>query len=163
MEVLDGTITASPQSANSHNGVVRRVMLQLERQLTADRMTYQVSSVGFDIDDEDLAIPDLVVLPAKAEEDDRWLNAPDVVDLVLEVTSPGNAATDVRVKPRVYARMGVPIYLLIDPRHGSAICHSDPRDGEYQGVHQYAYGAAIALPDPLGGVRIETDALPRYV
>ncbi|QVQ49994.1 Uma2 family endonuclease [Spiractinospora alimapuensis] len=162
VEVLGGSLVASPAPSNKHNGVVRRVMLQVERQLTPDRMTYQVSSVGFGGDDGDLAIPDLVVLPSKAEEEDEWLNSPDVVEFVLEVASPGNPATDVTVKPQVYASMGIPIYLLIDPRRGSAVCRSDPRDGRYQGIHHFRYGAVIPLPDPLEDVRIETDALPRY-
>lgn len=162
VEILGGSIVVSPTPSNKHNLTIRRIMLQLEEQLPEDKVTVQVTSVGEPGEDDDYAIPDLVVLPAEAEDDDEWLNAPDVADFVLEVVSKGNSKTDTHVKPGEYAGWGIPIYLLVDPRKGTLVCYSDPHDGAYQAVHRMAFGGTVVLPEPLEGIRIHTDKLRRY-
>ncbi|WP_420162040.1 Uma2 family endonuclease [Nocardiopsis sp. CNT-189] len=162
VEILGGNIIVSPVSTNEHNGVIRRVLLQLEKQLPESRITLQTTSVGRAGEDDDIVIPDLVVLPVEAEDDDVRLNSPDVVDFALEVVSRGNSTIDTKVKPGVYAGMGIPVHLLLDPRDGAITCYSDPRNGTYQSVHHWKFGDTVVLPAPLKDVEIETEGLPRY-
>ncbi|MGW4382000.1 Uma2 family endonuclease [Kitasatospora sp. NPDC004531] len=60
--------------------------------------------------------PDLTVCAAPA---DRPL-------LVAEVVSPYDPETDYRAKVADYAAMGIPLYLLVDPRLGTGIVHAEP-------------------------------------
>ncbi|GAA4954204.1 Uma2 family endonuclease [Streptomonospora halophila] len=162
-EILEGSIVVSPTPRKKHGGVISRIQRQLIHRLPDDRDCYQVVAVGTPGDNADFAIPDLLVMPAaEAEADDGRLAAPDAVDLVLEVVSVRNAPADIEIKPRVYAGMGIAIYLLVDPRDGSVICYSDPREGAYQATHRMKFGDAVVLPEPLKDVRIETDDLPLY-
>ena len=80
----------------------------------------------------------------------------------MEVVSKGNPATDIQVKPGEYARWGIPIYLLIDPRQGTMVLYSDPVEGAYQGRHWMRFGDTVMLPEPLKGLEIETADLPCY-
>ncbi|MFD0776576.1 Uma2 family endonuclease [Streptomonospora algeriensis] len=162
VEILEGSIVASPTPSPKHAEVIRRISEQMSPQLPGDLACYQVLSVGISAESSEYASPDLTVFPiAKARESDDWLSAPDSVELVVEVASPGNARTDTETKPRVYASMGIPVYLLIDPRDGSLVCYSDPREGAYQATHRMKFGDTVVLPEPLKDVRIETADLPR--
>lgn len=61
-------------------------------------------------------IPDIVVLNQTGL--DAAIFDPDVVALVVEVTSPSNAWADRLVKPDAYARAGIPHYLRVDLDRG---------------------------------------------
>ncbi|WP_158070325.1 Uma2 family endonuclease [Nocardiopsis sp. CNR-923] len=130
-------------------------------QLPHDRSTAQVCSVEAP-DGEDYAIPDLMVLPDVLMDDDGWLVSPDDVDCVVEVVSPGNAANDTKVKPSLYARWRIPLYLIIDPRNATTRLYWDPKGGEYQARHDAGFGTDVVLPEPLKDVRIDTSVFPRY-
>lgn len=162
VEILEGALVVSPTPLAKHNGTIRRIMVQLESQLPEERICLQTTSIENDDDSEDYAIPDLLVLPSAVEDADEWLFTADIVDLALEVVSKGNATTDTVAKVRTYAEWMIPIFLLVDPRKGEIVVYSDPRDGEYQGVHRLKFGDPVILPAPLAGLAIDTAKLPRY-
>jgi hypothetical protein len=58
--------------------------------------------------------------------------------------------------------MGVPHYLIVDPRDGTAVHHWAPtcRNGvwTYENRQHYAYGDVVSM----GGWTIDTADLPRY-
>ena len=155
VEVLGGEVVASPIPVNKH-------MYQVRPQLPDGLTTFYPVGVGFNGDDDELAVPDLVVLPIEATEEEIHRNPPDTIEFTLEVVSKGNALRDLRAKPITYAKMMIPIYLIVDPLNGSLILHSDPRDGEYQAVHRMAFGETVKLPDPLGGIEINTESFTKY-
>ena len=57
-------------------------------------------------------IPELAVVNTPGVE--RTVAEPADVALVVEITSPGNAVVDRALKPTLYARAGIPNYLLIE-------------------------------------------------
>ncbi|MFC7741342.1 Uma2 family endonuclease [Nocardiopsis composta] len=75
---------------------------------------------------------------------------------------PGNSKTDTVAKVDRYASWAIPIYLLVDPRDGTVVCRSAPRDGEYQAIRKFTFGDMVKLPSPLDNVRIDTAELRRY-
>ncbi|WP_239647383.1 Uma2 family endonuclease [Nocardiopsis baichengensis] len=162
VEVLGGEIVVSPTPMNPHNFVVRTIMLQMESQLPEDLVTSHNTSVGLDNDDGPSTVPDLLVFPEGAARNPLWLNPPDTVEFVLEVVSNSNALSDIKVKPNIYAELGIPLYLIVDPRNGSLTLHSDPRDGEFKGVHKMEFGTLVKLPHPLDGIEIDTSSFPLY-
>ncbi|MFE1322186.1 Uma2 family endonuclease [Kitasatospora phosalacinea] len=58
--------------------------------------------------------PDLAVLPAPVA----------CPLLVVEVVAPHFLESDHRTRARDYAAMGVPTYLLVDPRKGTGVLHT---------------------------------------
>src|SRR3954452_7756666 len=58
---------------------------------------------------------------------------PATAALVVEVAV-SSRRRDLRVKPRLYAGAGVPVYWVIDVDGGRGVQHSEPVDGEYQRV-----------------------------
>ncbi|GAA2012092.1 hypothetical protein GCM10009799_45520 [Nocardiopsis rhodophaea] len=161
VEILGGSLIVSPTPTRKHNAAIRKIMLQLEQQLPEELVSHQVTSIGH-VDAEDSAIPDLVVYPAEAEDDDEWLTPPDIVEFALEVVSKNNSTTDTDAKPRVYAGWNIPIYLILDPRDGTIVLYADPREGEYRSVHRMKFGDVVKLPEPLNDIRLETEGIARY-
>ncbi|MEU7912748.1 Uma2 family endonuclease [Microbispora bryophytorum] len=117
----------------------------------------------------DHRLPDLLVLPMKAERLDRMRVHGHSVLLAVEVCSPGNHEVDWREKPLDYARAGVPLYLIVDPVASPrrVTLMSDPlADLEPFDYHRQAFrqiltaeeGEVLELPEPFG-IKIETSAL----
>lgn len=161
VEIIGGALVVSPTPSKKHNGIVLAVQRQLMPQLPEGKEPHPVSSVEGD-ESDDYCSPDLIVVPAEQDYEEGWLYSADLVDFALEVVSKGNSATDTQVKPGEYARWGIPIFLLVDPRDGSMVLHSDPVDGAYQAMHRMRFGDTVTLPGPLKDVRIETADFPRY-
>ncbi|MBB6171613.1 Uma2 family endonuclease [Nocardiopsis mwathae] len=149
-----------------HNWIVTRFMHQLLQQLPADKSPQSVTSVGVskeESEDEDYAIPDLVVLPADvAKSAAGWLVPADCAELALEVVSRGSSTTGTDAKPSAYADWEIAIYVLVDPRDGTIVLYADPRDGKYQNVHRMKFGDTVVLPEPLKDIRLETEELSTY-
>ncbi|MBS2963654.1 Uma2 family endonuclease [Actinocrinis puniceicyclus] len=89
----------------------------------------------------------------------------DYVVLIVEVTSPDSpdtVANDFGVKPKRYAKNGVPFYLLVDQERGEWMLHSLIKDRPRYEVHSTgAYGKPIVLPEPFG-FSIDTTQWPPY-
>jgi hypothetical protein len=99
----------------------------------------------------DVVRPDLAVVP-------HGLTSPDASDLrlVAEVVATGTAAEDRHVKPLIYARSQVPLYLLADA--GTLTLFGDPDDGRYRSRTTAAAGEKLTLPEPFG-IDIDTGVL----
>jgi Uma2 family endonuclease len=111
-------------------------------------------------------VPDLIVLDIETSEETKRAHArhliPNQVGLVLEVTSPSNAAEDRQpvldrstpTKWNGYAQVGVPYYLLVDraPRSRQIVLYSDPdpSSGAYLHFASWKFGETIRLPKPFG-------------
>ncbi|WP_017596092.1 Uma2 family endonuclease [Nocardiopsis potens] len=161
VEILGGSIVVSPTPSALHGTVVSRVHRQLVTRLPDDLECYQVVSIGEHGQNADYVTPDLAVMPVEAAED-HWLIHPEAFCFVMEVVSRSNAETDIKLKPQVYAGMEIPLFLLVDPRDGSIVLHSNPREGAYQAISRMKFGDTVVLPAPLKDVEIETEGLPRY-
>jgi Uma2 family endonuclease len=161
VEVVEGAVVVVPPRPKRHGAVVRRLADQLAGQLPEDRVALRACSVGAR-EREDFASPDLLIVPVAVEEEDGWLVEPDAVDCVVEVVSPSNHTNDTKVKPSLYSRWRIPVYLLIDPRNGTTRVYWDPRGGEYRAHHDTVFGDEVVLPEPLKDVRIDTSVFPRY-
>ncbi|MFD9881289.1 Uma2 family endonuclease [Streptomyces alboflavus] len=96
------------------------------------------------------------------QDDDFAFFAPDV-SVAIEVVSPSNPGNDYITKLRDYPRMGVPEYVIVDPRDGTVTVHSGPdtASGEPRYAdtpRRYKFGDAV----PMGSWTIETAKFPRY-
>jgi hypothetical protein len=95
-------------------------------------------------------IPDLVLAPATCP---RWRGTELLssgVAMLAEVVCDLTTHDDRVVKPRVYARGGVPIYLLIDPVDDPpSVTVFAGSGGAYQSVTRVVMGEPIRLPQPI--------------
>jgi Uma2 family endonuclease len=107
-------------------------------------------------------VPDLVVTRkgARSTTEER-----EGIELIVEVTSPGSPKTvvnDREVKPKEYAKGGVPLYLLVDQEFGTWTLHALTKGwARYQILADGRYGEKIHLPAPFG-FDIPTDDWPPY-
>jgi Uma2 family endonuclease len=99
----------------------------------------------------DILRPDLAVVPHGLAEFD----ASDL-RLVAEVVATGTVAEDRHIKPLIYARGGIPLYLLADV--GSVTLFSEPSDGEYRAQTTVTIGEKLRLPKPFG-IELDTGGL----
>ncbi|WP_308117321.1 Uma2 family endonuclease [Streptomyces fuscigenes] len=86
---------------------------------------------------------------------------PDLIELVVEVVSPGSVRRDYEIKPKLYAARGIANYLVLDPYQGhcAAFCHPSP--GGYQGRDTLPYGKDVTVDTALGALTVGTRDLPR--
>ncbi|WP_308295530.1 Uma2 family endonuclease [Streptomyces sp. MUM 178J] len=161
VEIIGGSLVMSPTPRGKHAGTIRRLRIQIEPRLPASLAPYEMSSVALPEDPDDYATPHLTVLPVEWDEDDSWLADPGDVALAVEVISQSEKAKDITDKNGWYARAGVPVLLVLDPRTGRWSLHTRPKDGEYRGRLQGVYGEAVELPAPLPSP-LDTGVLPRY-
>jgi Uma2 family endonuclease len=159
-EIIHGILMMSPTPRGKHAGIITDLFAQLLPVLPADLAPYQVASLPLPHDPDDYATPDLMVCDAEFGESDEWLAAPGSVALVVEVVSQSNSTKDTRDMPEWYAEAGIPVYVLIDPRDGTWVRYTAPRDGAYQGRLRGRYGEDIELADL--GVKLSTGGFVRY-
>ncbi|MEY9946926.1 Uma2 family endonuclease [Kitasatospora sp. GAS1066B] len=79
----------------------------------------------------------------------------------MEIVSPSNPENDLVGKVRDYPLMGIPVYLLIDPRLGAITLYSEPSGGVYHRQWTAVFGDRVPVPDP-SAFDLETGALIRY-
>lgn len=73
----------------------------------------------------------------------------DQVSLAIEVLSKWNKGTDLVDKVEVYARFGIPLYLIIDPFNGQCILHKGPNGQGYADTLITKFGDPVVLPKPM--------------
>ncbi|MGW0731293.1 Uma2 family endonuclease [Streptomyces sp. NPDC002851] len=96
------------------------------------------------------------------DDDDFATFGPDV-SVAIEVVSRSNPGNDYLAKLREYPRMGVPIYVIIDPRDGTVTVYSDPDtaagEPRYRDTsRKYKFGDTVQM----GAWTIDTAKFPRY-
>lgn len=117
-------------------------------------------------------IPDLVVIDydQHAAESGGYLQGTQGVWLFAEVTSPSTRAADLGLahsaadpgKPWVYAKAGVPLYLVVDRKEARVLLYAEPGLGGYPEPVIRPLGETVWLPEPFG-FALETGPLKAYV
>ncbi|MFF6971601.1 MULTISPECIES: Uma2 family endonuclease [Streptomyces] len=164
-EISEGQIHVVPPPHAQHNRITAKLQRALLTVLPDEWEVFQTLGIQI-VASEKLYIPDLVVMP-----DDVVAAVPANVStpidagealLVVEVTSPFNAADD-RVKKRgAYAQAGIPVYLLVDrfdPHGPTSTLYTDPLNGAYRLARRVPFGEQLQLPEPFD-LKIDTSAFP---
>lgn len=155
-----GPILAMMCPSKRHEGTIRRIRNQLNGQLPSTHPGH-VCENGPEIEHPAIGRmrrPDAVVIPeAVLDEEGLAVDATQVLAAV-EIVSPSNARTDYDEKLADYPAMGIPFYLIVDPRTGTIEVHSDPCKGRYTGKEPYIFGDRV----PFGPWVVETSEFRRY-
>ncbi|MCC3769810.1 Uma2 family endonuclease [Streptomyces sp. UNOC14_S4] len=159
-EISDGEIVMVMSPVPQHGLTAKRIVRQLDAQLPEPLAAFG----NTDTDDEHLGklrIPDIVVVPEEAMDTTSPLD-PREITLAVEIVSRSNPDNDYVKKVADYAAMGIPHYLIVDPRSGTArhLWAVVAKEGRpvYDNQVSYAYGEII----PIGDLRIGTSDLPLY-
>ncbi len=156
-EIVEGSIMMNPVRP-FHGKTIQRTWALLEDQLPSGWAL--VSDVAFPFDDTNEFCPDLAVIPAEAEAENRSEYSPDIIELVAEVVSPSSVRRDYEVKPHCYASRGIPNYLILDPVKGHVVTMWNPGPDGYLGRDTLPYGSELVVDSPLGKLRLDTGSLP---
>jgi hypothetical protein len=146
-EIVEGSIVMNPVRP-FHGKSIQRLWAVVEGQLPS----------GWALVSE--FCPDLAVVPAEAEAENRSVYRADLIEFVAEVVSPESVRRDYEVKPRWYASQGIANYLVLDPLKGHAVTMWNPGPDGYRGRDTISYGTDVAVDSPLGKLTIPTTRLP---
>jgi Uma2 family endonuclease len=108
--------------------------------------------------------PDVTVLPFDfdAYGDDQDPVDSTVVEAVVEVVSKSNHSNDYADKMSDYPAMGIPLYLIVDPRKGTGLVlsdvHSSPTGPRYATRTEFVFGDTVRL----GSWTVDTSGFPTY-
>jgi Uma2 family endonuclease len=156
-EIVEGSIVMNPVRP-FHGKTIQRLWSIVEAQLPEGWAL--VSDVAFPFDDANEFCPDLAVIPAEAEAENRSAYPADLIELVAEVVSPESIRRDYEMKPRWYASRGIANYLVLDPLKGHVVTMWNPGPDGYRGRDTISYGRELAIDSPLGKLSIPTARLP---
>ncbi|MER6298159.1 Uma2 family endonuclease [Kitasatospora sp. NPDC001539] len=157
IEIADGQIVMMMSPVKRHELAVLRIARQLNAQLPSTHPGH-IAYHGADLQDAGLGQlrnPDLMVFPEATLEGEQRAVLPHEVVLVVEVVSASNPENDYRNKVRDYSAMGIPFYLIVDPRTGTGVVHSEPG---YESREKFVFGDRIAV----GPWTIDTSGLLTY-
>jgi Uma2 family endonuclease len=110
IELLDGALLVSPSPTARHQRLSLLLAMAFER--AHPRGTQTLFAVDVRVDRDRILVPDVVVV-VKPTAEVKVFPASDVL-LALEIVSPGSVAVDRAIKPPLYARAGIPVYVRID-------------------------------------------------
>lgn len=140
----------TPPPATPHNNTLARLNRQLVDASRSPLEVYPVQGIALHTVSS-VVMPDLCVLDiGRVPSDDGPVDA-GLLELVVEVTSPGNAKQDRDRKRWAYAHGGVPLYLLVDrfDEDGPAVTlFSEPSEGHYRRALRVPFGEPVTLPEP---------------
>lgn len=164
VEVSGGEIHIMMSPAKRHELIVLRTARQLNRQLDTQSPGLAAHS-GAEIEDPQAGVmrrPDLLVLPEAALDEAGDYVDPKDVNVVLEVVSKSNPENDYSGKMRDYPRIGVPFYVIIDPRLGTGVVLSEIGPGDegptYLHREPFTFGETVQI----GQWTIDTAQFPLY-
>jgi len=105
--------------------------------------------------------PDVMVI-AEADMEIEGSFDPRTVLVAVEVVSRSNPDNDWVSKVRDYPLLGIPVYVIFDPRTGSGAVmsniHATPHGPRYASRKDFLYGEDVTI----GDWTISTERLPRY-
>lgn len=163
-EISDGQLVMMMSPRPRHQFTAKVVSRQLDEQLPEGFWAFEAT----DTDDENLGklrIPDILVCSGEAMQTDDPLDPHEIV-LAIEIVSPTNPENDYDHKTRDYPAMGIPHYLILDPRDGTwtyqwGIGRAEGRPAYENRLH-LPYGSSVTVATDLGTWTVDTAGLPRY-
>ncbi|GGZ78852.1 Uma2 family endonuclease [Streptomyces echinoruber] len=155
-----GPVLAMVRPSKRHEGTVRRICKQLDAQLPTTHPGY-ICANGPEIEHPAIGRmrrPDAVVIPERVlDEEGLAVDATQAL-AVIEIVSPSNPDNDYSEKLADYPAMGIPHYMIVDPRTGTIEVHSEPCKGRYSQKEPYIFGDSV----PFGPWIVETSDFRRY-
>jgi Uma2 family endonuclease len=114
-EVVAGELLVTPAPTFDHQDAVKRILRLLDDYLERSGAGYAAfSPADIEFDEETLVQPDLFVVPRVGGRRPRTWSDVERLLLAVEVLSPSTARADRTVKRRLFQRVGVSEYWIVD-------------------------------------------------
>ncbi|MET7357365.1 Uma2 family endonuclease [Streptomyces sp. NPDC005562] len=153
VEILYGSIVVTPPPDGSHQVTLSWLTVALHDAGARKAGLRFLQGIGLWLPTgpDDYAVPDLSIVDDDYKDAvvERNCYAPHVFQLVLEVTS-SNWGNDLVTKVEMYARANVPVYVVVDRKHGEVLVHSGPVGDAYGARSCYQRGQTFTLPSSVG-------------
>ncbi|GGM82214.1 hypothetical protein GCM10007977_099620 [Dactylosporangium sucinum] len=105
VELHEGVPKMTPPPFPAHQRASGDLLVYFDR---IGREAYH--DIGVRFDDRHYRVPDVSVIRMGSTASDDNVQAPDIIDIVVEIVSRGSVDEDRVVKPKLYARFGIPEY-----------------------------------------------------
>ncbi|MGW3654336.1 Uma2 family endonuclease [Streptomyces sp. NPDC005151] len=153
VEIIGGVITVAPPADGDHADVLTDLMVPFLAAGLHGKETRLLQGIGIWLPGgpEDYAIPDLALIDADFKDHVIESNCfdPVIFHLVLEVTS-SNYNNDLRAKVTAYAEAKIPVYVIVNRKHGRVHVLTEPIADGYDSHQVYAPGQQATLPASIG-------------
>lgn len=160
-EISNGELVMMMSPSLRHDLNTHKISQQLRKQAGDGYFIEGFGDVE-DVPEGKLRRPDVVVFPEDAINEEASSIDPRWVVLAVEMVSPSNPENDYDAKTWDYPAMGIPHYLIVDPREGTCLYQYKPDrvDGraQYTARVPYVFGDVIEV----NGWTIDTGQLLRY-
>jgi Uma2 family endonuclease len=140
IELIDGWLLDMSPKSPAHEYALEWLDRAIQRAVDGERLRVRVQmalTLGTSEPEPDLAI---------VERDASHPYHPGTAALVIEV-SVSSLRRDLRTKPIVYARAGIPVYWVIDLDNRRVIVHSSPGPDGYGSVEVLGPDGELAAPE----------------
>jgi Uma2 family endonuclease len=159
VELIDGALVFMAPQRRFHEGVVRGLRTILAEQ--APEHLLAVGRMDVKLGPRMRPCPDVLVIDATADDDERTFYRPEEVRLVVEVVSQESEERDRKGKPPRYAEAGIAHFWRVEENDGKPVVYVyelDPATRTYAvtGIHHGKLSVPVPFP-----IDIDLDALPR--
>ena len=158
VELIEGDIHVVPPANAGHERIVEKITEQAivaRHEAKRDQELRLWHGIGLLVPGASptgRVVPDLIVSPADAFDDDVDFHPPTPVHMVGEITRQSTGTVDRTAKLRDYARAGIPHNLLVDRDAGTTTLFSEPEGEAYARQVVVKLSGKLELPEPLGFV-----------
>ncbi|MEU5959178.1 Uma2 family endonuclease [Streptomyces sp. NPDC047525] len=162
LELINGRLEVKPVPDGDHGEIIMWVLRQCMMQ-RPELALYPEQGLRIDTYRKGCIKPDGALAPVGFFAGQGEWASPDGVLMAVEVTSRDRDTDrrDRQDKPRAYAYVDIPVYLLIDRENHTVVVYSSPENGVYQNRRPFHYGSTVRIPAPVA-LTLETEALKDY-
>ncbi|MFI0721584.1 Uma2 family endonuclease [Streptomyces sp. NPDC021224] len=157
----EGIVHDTMSPGGPHELTAARVSRRLEKVMPEGLLAHTGTPDVEDVHEGVMRHPDVMVI-AEADMEVEGSFDPGTLLAAIEVVSRSNPDNDWVGKMRDYPLLGIPVYVLFDPRTGEGAVLSDirptPNGPRYATRTDFVYGEDVTI----GEWTISTENLPRY-
>jgi Uma2 family endonuclease len=151
VELLEGIIVDKMTQNPPHNAAIDLLREQLEPLLSADYRIREQKAIRLGESEPE---PDLVVVRGPAKRYAGRHPGPQDIALVIEVADT-SLADDRERKGRIYARVRLPVYWIVNLRDAIVEVYTDPKGGRARGyATRRDYGRDESAPVIVAGKKV---------
>ncbi|NUR71524.1 MAG: Uma2 family endonuclease [Hamadaea sp.] len=143
LELVDGVVRVMTPATRRHQEIVDALKSACRRLCPPNYVVVREQELR--IKNDHRRVPDIMIIKAEADNDDRYWFSPADTLLVVEVVSPHTETVDRLHKPAEYAAAGIEHYWRVEPRPSVAIhTHQLGPQGSYAFTGKFVEGDVVA-------------------